>query len=195
MAKLREKTQQIGFWDDELSSPDHDHIQVWTHKNIEKVLRLAIPEEFDRDWGPREVTYSSDNGVSDDQWTALKAKAIAEHPRPNPKANKIELEYTLVKRHGHNGQLEQIVGYADLMVHIGIPGLSAHDEEPFQVWFGGKDRILVEVKSKLPTLGELMRQINLYREAHRGKVVVVSPDDSYAEVLATQGVQFLKYEP
>ncbi len=194
MAKLREKTQQIGFWDSEVSSSDHDQIQVWTLQNIDKVLRLAIPGEFDRDWGPREVSYSSD-GVSEDKWQEIKAKAIAEHPRPNPKANKVEIEYTLVKRHGHNGQLEQIVGYADLMVHIGIPGLSAHDDEPFEVWFGGKDRVLVEVKSKLPTLGELMRQINLYRQAHHGKVVVVSPDDSYAEVLVTQGVLFLKYEP
>ena len=195
MAKLREKTLQIGLWDDEVSSLDHDQIQVWTLKNIDKVLRLAIPEEFDRDWGPREVTYSSENGISDDHWAALKARAIAEHPRPNPKASKVELEYTLVKRHGHNRQLEQIVGYADLMVHVGIPELSAYDDEPFRVWFGGKEQILVEVKSKLPTLGELMRQINLYREAHRGKVVVVSPVDSYSEVLATQGVLFLQYEP
>lgn len=193
MAKLREKTPQIGFWDNEVSTPDHDQIQVWTLKNIDKVLRLAIPDEFDRDWGPREVSYSSE-GISEDQWQDIKAKAIAEHPRPNPKANKIELECALVKRHGHNGQLEQIVGYADLMVHVGIPGMSGYGDEPFQVWFGGKERILVEVKSKLPTLGELMRQINLYREAHRGKVVVVSPDDSYTEILATQGVLFLRYE-
>ncbi len=80
-------------------------------------------------------------------------------------------------------------------VHVCTPSLCGDNDEPFQVWFGGKDRILVEVKSKLPTLGELMRQINLYREAHRGKVVVVSPDDSYVEVLKTQDVLFLKYEP
>ena len=55
--------------------------------------------------------------------------------------------------------------------------------------------VLVEVKSKLPTLGELMRQINLYRTAHKGPIVVVSPDDSFQELLAGQRVLFLKYEP
>ena len=33
--------------------------------------------------------------------------------------------------------------------------------------------ILVEAKSVLPTVGELMRQIQLYRTAFRGKFVVV----------------------
>ena len=57
------------------------------------------------------------------------------------------------------------------------------------------NRILVEAKSELPTLGELMRQINLYRTAFDGKVVVVSPDDTFADILKEQGVTFIKYAP
>ncbi len=56
-------------------------------------------------------------------------------------------------------------------------------------------RILVEAKSVMPTVGELMRQIQLYRTAFSGKFVVVSPDESYAQILAEQGVTFIKYKP
>jgi hypothetical protein len=47
----------------------------------------------------------------------------------------------------------------------------------------------------MPTVGELMRQINLYRTAFGGKFVVVSPDDSRADILKEQGVTFVKYAP
>jgi hypothetical protein len=53
--------------------------------------------------------------------------------------------------------------------------------------------LLVEAKSVLPTVGELMRQIQLYRTAFGGKIVVVSPDDSYSNILSEQGVTFVKY--
>ena len=39
-----------------------------------------------------------------------------------------------------------------------------------------------------------MRQINLYRTAFKGPVVIVSPDDSYADLLHEQGVLFIKYQ-
>lgn len=72
------------------------------------------------------------------------------------------------------------------------------DEEfdGFQISFTGNHpapRILVEVKSAMPTLGELMRQINLYRTAFKGPVVVVSPDASFADILKEQRVTFVKY--
>jgi len=53
--------------------------------------------------------------------------------------------------------------------------------------------ILAEAKTKLPSLGELMRQIQLYRTAFYGHVVVISPDDSFAEILAEQDIVFIKY--
>lgn len=52
---------------------------------------------------------------------------------------------------------------------------------------------IVEVKSVLPTLGELMRQLNLYRQAYPN-VVLMAPDERYAELLKEQGVLFMKYE-
>ncbi len=45
----------------------------------------------------------------------------------------------------------------------------------------------------MPSLGELMRQLNLYRLVYRD-VVVVSPDASYQDLLREQGMLFMPYK-
>ena len=53
-----------------------------------------------------------------------------------------------------------------------------------------------EVKSSIPSIGELMRQINLYRlHKPQGYFIVVSPDESAKEVLRSQHIHFVKYDP
>ena len=55
-----------------------------------------------------------------------------------------------------------------------------------------KDGFAIEVKSKIPSIGELIRQINFYRNYTGGRWIVVSPDDRYADVLRAQDIQFYK---
>ena len=63
--------------------------------------------------------------------------------------------------------------------------------------------LFVEAKGTIGTLGELMRQINLYRATDLNKWggsektawLGVSPDDRFAAMLEEQGIHFLKYEP
>ena len=63
--------------------------------------------------------------------------------------------------------------------------------------------LFVEAKGTIGTLGELMRQINLYRGTELNKWggiektawLVVSPDDRFAAMLEEQGIHFLKYDP
>jgi hypothetical protein len=62
--------------------------------------------------------------------------------------------------------------------------------------------ILFEAKTKIDSLGELFRQLRLYQAGYvfgqrvsGMKFVVVSPDDSNAEIIREQGFGFLKYDP
>lgn len=64
--------------------------------------------------------------------------------------------------------------------------------------------VCIEVKTKIPSLGELIRQINMYRERHNriGNVsaseayfVIVAPDDRFAPLLEKQGIGYVKYQP
>lgn len=117
---------------------------------------------------------------------------------------KRELEAVLREREPewHPRQLprnQRILGYADLLLHcvgehLGASQLVSGREPPEWIVKEEAFRILVEVKSELPTVGELMRQLNLYRQSC-GQVIVVAPDDRYSALLAEQGILFVKYEP
>lgn len=210
MAKAREKVPQLGFWDTEVTKPDHDAVCLWAYDNAEMIFRKVCPERFDKPWLQDEV-HLGWNEHGDDRRAEAK-KFTDANPRPNPRVTKKTLEYVLTRHTGYQDRTAQIVGYADLMIETELPYIypKYKDWEGNDVFDGftlgfttrldrtrpyaEAPRILVEAKSFLPTVGELMRQTNLYRTAFDGKVVVVSPDDSYAEILAEQGVTFIQYK-
>lgn len=101
------------------------------------------------------------------------------------------------------GRSKYTVGFVDLEILVYLPSLSTttpnRNEEiegGVPAWNTGSYdyyKICFEAKTKLPTLGELLRQINMYKEYKRGIYVVVCHDDSYSEKLKEQGVGFIKY--
>lgn len=201
MAKSREKIQQIGFWDSEVSSPDHDAVCLWAYDNSELIFHQLYPDLFDRPWADNEIIL--EHHINKTEWTDAATEFAKNNPRPNPRVTERTLEYVLKSYTGHNKKYERIVGYADLLIKTVAPQIigdykynsySGFVEELNKyeiVWRTARD-ILVEAKSQLPTVGELMRQIQLYRTAFKGHLVVVSPDDKYAQVLAEQNVFFIK---
>lgn len=54
--------------------------------------------------------------------------------------------------------------------------------------------LLIEVKTKIPSLGELFRQLNTYKEYEKGDYLVVCPDDSNMETIIKQGFKFYKFQ-
>lgn len=65
----------------------------------------------------------------------------------------------------------------------------------------GKMRLFFEVKTEVPSVGELMRQLQLYRgsETARGYwnhfVVVAPPNNEAASVCEDHGISFVQYRP
>lgn len=53
--------------------------------------------------------------------------------------------------------------------------------------------ISVEVKTEIPTIGDLIRQIQFYKKYMSGTWIVVSPDSRNSEILREQGIYFFKY--
>lgn len=205
MARTRDKIQQQGFWDVEVSNPDHDTVCMWAYENAEAIFRAAYPDLFDRDWNQNDLQHIS---MESTEMRELAAAFLRNTARPNPRITKRSWEYVLKSYTGRNNDLERIVGYADLLIETAVPHIAkayakASTRYGDDVFVGfelgwksddwGVPRILVEAKSKLPTRGELMRQIQLYRTAFRGRIVVVSPDDNYAQLLAEQDITFVWY--
>ena len=205
MAKSREKIQQQGFWDTEISKPDHDAVCLWVYESADTIFRVVCPDGFDRKWTKEDLDLRGDKL---DQSATNMANAFAStNPRPNPRVFKRTWEYVLKSYTGYQDKTERIVGYADVLLETEFPvvvpkykatTIGTREVGSFQLEWSRNQvgaRILVEAKAVMPTFGELMRQIQLYRTAFGGVIVVVSPDDRYAKILAEQGVTFVKYNP
>lgn len=204
MSKSREKIQQLGFWDPEVSNPNHDQVCLWAYKNSDSIARRVFPHFFDCAWTESEVLSMLTSEISD--FAELARKFSLSTSRPNPRVHRRTIEYVLRTYTGYNGHLERIVGYGDLLIEMQFPCVCpkfAQDPkrtnrsvfDGFEVgWSAGQESnsILVEAKSILPTVGEIMRQVQLYRSAFRGRIVIVCPDDRYEDILREQNVGFIK---
>lgn len=106
---------------------------------------------------------------------------------------------------------EYIIGFIDLAVyfnqyHLCVSGIEWKSQPRPGRWELTEKRlpdwdtkyyqqaVYFEVKSTIPSLGELIRQINTYREYVKSPFVIVSPDDRFIEPLKSQGIRFYKYQ-
>lgn len=198
MNRAREKLPQIGLWDAEVSNPTHDALCTWALDHADRILRIVHHEQFDLDW--RETDIHASHGYPDAALTAAIEAFKATTPRPNPRISRRLLEHVLYRESGYKST--QIVGYADVVLAVEVPVIYAskgkHPDYAVSVelqWHRATElAILIEAKTTMPTLGELMRQLNLYRTAFdRRAIVVLSPDDRHASRLEEQGIHFLRY--
>jgi len=98
-----------------------------------------------------------------------------------------------------------IVGFIDLVAWIKVPRLTLInlDAEKDIEWediawhiADYPDRIITfnfEIKSSIPSVGELLRQIRMYQEYTNGHFIVVSPDTRFKSVIEKQGIKFIDY--
>lgn len=194
MASAREKLPQLGLWDNEVSKPNHDTITKWAYEHAEMLVRQYVTT-----YAP----YFNERGIDIlPDWSQALLDKNPELGIPPPKCSKLVLkrEWEAVLRgrsDGVGGRYNPILGYGDLLLHCeaNVLGTVETERTRKKEWWVETMRfqILVEVKTELPTIGELMRQLNLYRESVR-HVIVVAPDAKYAELLSEQGILFVQYD-
>ena len=92
-----------------------------------------------------------------------------------------------------NGNYKAIIGYIDLLVKVDgkfyFPRCKEYDFDTLNLF--------IEVKTQIPSVGELIRQMRAYQTYDSGylnKYLVVAPDDSHQELLREQGFWFYKYQ-
>lgn len=197
MATTRDQIQQLGFWDtevgDPIRGPRHDDLCFWAQDNSLEIARHVHKNFFDRGWLRCDI---QDSGDYPDEIRVFCEK----NNRPSPRIVKTTLETVLQTRSGYQGNFVRIVGYADLIIEIERPIVDERSAGSVTIaWDSALDgrkpaSILIEAKSSIPILGDLLRQLNLYRTAFFGEIAVVSPDDRYAEKIREQGFHFVKHE-
>lgn len=192
MASAREKLPQLGLWDDEVAKVSHDRIVLWAYENAESIVRAYLTKFPDRD----NEKALSEKWESDAISLGRSGKKLGDLPALPPKPKQLVVQKVLekvIQQYPENGRsLPRILGYADLVIEWRSYRVSWTDDD--NTWHvHWRDRaLLVEAKTVLPSLGELMRQINLYRQVYGG-VVLVAPDSRYEEILNEQGVLFFPY--
>lgn len=192
MASARDKIPQLGLWDDEVPKLSHDTMVIWAYKNAERLVRqylTAFPSQdhykaLTKKWEYPAITIRPDGGKAD----------MASMPmKPTTLVSKKVVEQVIQQypENGNGRSLPRILGYADLVISWNDPTIEWGGDRQWHV--GGRERkLLVEAKTVLPSLGELMRQLNLYRLRY-ADVVVVAPDATYAEILKEQGILVVLY--
>jgi hypothetical protein len=132
-----------------------------------------------------------------EEWTTL----------PEPPHNffdyDIDWEYP-VMAHGYK-QRDYMIGFVDMHLSVtcgrSLELTRAKYDSNYQSvvlpsWDLGIDggSIYFEVKTAIPSIGELIRQINMYREYLKSqRFYVVSPDDKAITLLSQQGIGFIRY--
>ena len=191
MASKRDKTAQIGFWDDEVSKPSHDEITIWAYQNSAEIVKQYVTEFL-----PKEV-----KRILSSEWTREHCRAylrgmnvdLVDLPlKPNVLVKSRVIEHVIQQYPDNSRSLPRILGYGDLLIVWNDECLDWDDKDKKWLIHNEVHHLLVEVKSILPTLGELMRQVNLYRQVYRN-VAVVAPDASYSSILKEQGILFVPY--
>lgn len=232
MAKPKAKSmlQQLGFFDEELASADHDTIIEWVDDKASEIIREFFPTYFE--WSKEEVSHAIttaqrviedeirflENDEDNDHSSYVEylnrvkdLQSLGEIPPRNPaKVRLKQWEYPIKDIRGRG---TYIIGYIDMRIQFSysnlyVEGIDYNRRSVGQNlhWTQSElenndpqenrphvENLFVEAKTKLPTMGELMRQMNTYRDYSKGAFLIVCPDDSKAEKIRTQEYHFLKY--
>jgi len=100
-----------------------------------------------------------------------------------------------------------IVGYADIIFSIRVNYLKApflssdqsenpvFDNNPlnWRIFWDDAFNVALDAKTTIPSFGQIIRDLNTYREFRKWPFIVVSPEVRFAEAIADEGFGFIQY--
>lgn len=179
MIEMRNTTlqQRLGFQDEDLKKPQHDGIVIWCTENMEKILHSVVEQQIVM-------------GKMKEHWGYMgNSREASEHCKLK-RPLEIEVSDILVEKPILNGTY--IVGFSDIRVNYYIKILSKTGDDNNNATLGKMpESLIIEVKTKIPSVGELLRQIEMYQQyAPSCNFCIVSPDTKYKDFIKKQGICF-----
>jgi len=175
----------MGFNDADLTTPLHDEIMLWFDAGLRSgELIDRVREQIWRDQAAYALRHWNEKSLMS-SIPILQGTATC--------------DITRWERPVIAGTNNFIVGYIDLWVRMTGSCPTILDER----WIVTDNRSIecaFEVKSRIPSLGEVIRQMRTYQQhALTSRMLenywfIVCPDDRFAAPLKEQGIHFLKYE-
>ncbi|NIQ91054.1 MAG: hypothetical protein GWN93_19420 [Deltaproteobacteria bacterium] len=185
--------QKYGLRDDDLKKADHDKIMIWLDQWLDSdgfKRWIGYPEDWPEE---RKEELQSD-------WKAA-GRDLPPHERAKPCPNFPPLPpFKIVKKVWEfpitSGKY--VIGFADLVIEIPDPDMD-FDKDKIRA-YTGRRLVLFEVKTQIPSLGDVIRQIRFYQNFTKKRTkppvwVLVAPhfEDQQIVILAEQGILTLKY--
>lgn len=180
--------ERFGFNDPDRKTPLHDQICLWVNNDPGEVIYRAMGDLDESEAAKRELSLIN---------------VMLDSSGHKPSAQISGAEYTCmweVPIGRKTGSGFVAAGFVDLrlsrsiMIHTGV-------EEPIEepdifilpVHKIADTTLNVEIKSKISSVGDLLRQIQFYRTFDKKTPwCVVSPDTRYAEIIRQQGIHFVE---
>jgi peptidoglycan/xylan/chitin deacetylase (PgdA/CDA1 family) len=203
------------MFDSEVDKPEHDHIlqTLFGDKELRRAILMelhglaAMPPFDDRsmfDVVDSETRRRSETRLSIDiaeRQTGVRPKWLS----PSPvRFDHVQLEVLMNYTTDQLGKYERLIGFVDLGVayHVcGWPHLLSERGKFFWEMPKKHYAAFFEVKSQWPTIGNLIRQLNIYRASRpsfssdRERVnLVVGPDDSVKAVVESHGYRLVTFD-
>jgi hypothetical protein len=211
-SKARQKIDPTvrDMFDPEVDRPDHDQLLVSLFDDDllvsllmdlhqAKPLKQFTPESRFRlreGFGNTSSVISYEKAV---ELTGVKPRwSTTSAIRLEGKRLEVPLEYS------SNGRFGRIVGFADVAVAYTVMGWPQVYEDGTKHTWGASEAqwcAVIEVKSAWPTVGNLVRQLQLYRYStpvgltERQRLnVVVGPDSSVSDILSEHGYRMVTFK-
>lgn len=209
MSKPRATTiqQRFGFKDNDLTTPLHDEILLWLDENIEEVIKDLI--RWNPEWEPSEIEAAQRRMLAyiEEQSSCCYSRDLKLEWEncipPIPPKSELEIHTTWEHPIVTSSKNKYIVGFIDLKADCDIPvrpitpSVVTYDAPSCPRWYIStiERTYYFEIKTTINSLGEVIRQIRMYKEYAHGFFVIVCPDDRFKEAIESQNITFVKYEP
>lgn len=179
--KAKTLQERMGFRDDELATPKHDEIMLWLDENVERILTLQGPWQYEQ----KEIDHL--------RWAAGVTITGC------PPERHINIQ-KIWERPITSGVNNFIIGFVDMEIVADEFKLSFTERKGIYTWdkapiISRVASYMVEVKPKIESLGEVIRQIRSYQVYSRNsKFYICCPDNRFEKQLASQGIGFIRAE-
>ncbi len=201
MAAPKAKTlqQRFGFMDKELSTPQHDNIMIWldgyVNNEMFKPEKIKIGRYID-DTFAEQAREELEHFVRSEGNCKMPEIWPDSFSVPNIKA---EWEKPIT-----SGRNKYIIGFVDMVVSFWQTDRYAlvkkNDVYENSTWsyqaewdsINSHSTCAFEVKPSIRSVGEVLRQINMYKINFGARYYIVCPDDRFKSILESQDVGFIK---
>ncbi|MEI8047084.1 MAG: hypothetical protein WCI92_06875 [Bacteroidota bacterium] len=180
----------------------------------EKELGLSISEKRDRPSAIQRSDEELQKYISEIKRKKLILEQFdfSSQISAKPRITRIDKKWELPITTASNNN-KSTIGFIDFCASFSLPHLSlsglkfhqkefSHEEKYYDIdenalmfkYIPIGKSILVEVKTEIISLGELIRQVNQYKTYFHGDYYVLCPNNKYKDILMEQGIKSIDYE-